>query len=69
MKPGVLISSLLFVAGIAVMLLQLWFSLWDAELFMKIMITLVALFIVSLVLSFVFKEMADTHQLKNSKDL
>jgi len=69
MKPGVLISSLLFVAGIALMLLQLWFSLWDAELFFKIMATIAALFIVSLVLSFVYKEIADTNKLKNSKEL
>jgi len=69
MKPGVLISSLLFVAGIVIMLLQLWFSLWDAELFFKIMATVTALFIVSLVLSFVYKEIADTNKLKNSKEL
>jgi len=69
MKTGILTSAFLFVVGIAIVLLQLWFSLWDAELFFKIMATVAALFIVSLILSFVFKEIADTRKLDRSDTL
>jgi hypothetical protein len=69
MKAGILISSALFVIDALIMLVQLWFSLWEYELFLKIIITISAFFVISLVLTFVVKEIAETKRLKNSKDL
>jgi uncharacterized membrane protein YcjF (UPF0283 family) len=71
MKYGVLVSALLFIAGILIMLLQLWFSPWSQQVFMKIMITVAAFFVISIVVAFVNKEIKDTRQLKggdNFKD-
>jgi hypothetical protein len=69
MKLSTLASTGLFVLGALIMLTQLWFSLWSPETFNKVIITVSVLFIVSIVLSFVFKEAADTQNLKSGKDL
>mgnify|MGYP001011602763 FL=1 len=68
MKNGIVISALLFIAGIVVMLLQLWFNLWSAEMLFKMLATLAALFVISLVVAFVRKEMRDTRRLRNGDD-
>jgi hypothetical protein len=59
---------LLFVVGIAVMLTQLWFSIWSAEIFIKLMITVSSFFIVFIVLTFVGKEAQKTRDLENGND-
>ncbi len=69
MKLGAMLNTGLFVLGAIIVLVQLWFSLWSPEIFFKIAVTVGVLFVVSLVLSFVFKEAADTKNLKDGHDL
>lgn len=68
MKSSIFISALLFVAGIMVMLLQLWFNFWSAEMLFKILATLAAFFVISLVIAFVSKEMRDTQRLRDNHE-
>ena len=69
MRLGAKISTGLFVLGGVIFLLQLWFSLWSAAMFAKILITIAVLLILSLVLTFLFKEAEDSARLKNDNDL
>jgi hypothetical protein len=69
MKVGIIISSAIFVVGVLFMLIQLWFAVWEPQTFIKIMITAIAFFVVSLLVSFVTKEIAETNKLKNHNDL
>jgi hypothetical protein len=63
MKTSTKIGAVLFVCGVLVGLLQLWFFPWSPALFIKIELTLGALLVVVLVLAFV------THESKESKSL
>ncbi len=65
MKAGVLISASFFVIGIILCLLQLWFTPWDEVLFRKIIITVGAGLLISVVLTFISKELAENRKLKN----
>jgi hypothetical protein len=69
MKWGAKASIGLFVLGAAITLVQLWFSVWSPEVFVKLSITIGILFVVTLVLSFVFKEAAETSKLKDGNEL
>lgn len=69
MKYSVLISALLFVMGILIMIIQLWFSVWSSEFFIKILITISLFFIISIAISFVYKEIRATHRLKHGEDV
>jgi uncharacterized phage infection (PIP) family protein YhgE len=51
-----------------VALLQLWFSLWSADIFIKILITLAIFFVVALVLLFIKKESLETRKLKDDQE-
>jgi predicted MFS family arabinose efflux permease len=62
------VSLLLFILGIAAMLLQLWFSIWSAEIFIKLMITISSFFVVTIVLTFVGREAQRTRNLENGND-
>lgn len=68
MKYGAIVSALLFIVGVLIMLLQLWFSPWSQQVLMKIMITVAAFFVISIVVTFVNKEIKDTRRLKGSDD-
>lgn len=63
MKTGMKIALGLFVLGVAVLLVQLWFTVWSAEVFIKLMITLGALLAVALVVTFVNNEARDLNRL------
>jgi hypothetical protein len=58
-KPVLKLATGLFVAGVAVGLVQLWFSLWSPESFLRIEITLAAVLATLLVVWAVRKESAD----------
>ena len=66
MRLGAKISTGLFVLGGVIFLLQLWFSLWSDAMFIKIMITIAVLLVLSLVLTFLFKEAEDSKKLDNN---
>ncbi len=58
----------LFLVSAMVALLQLWFSLWSADIFIKILITLAIFFVVALVLLFIKKESLETRKLKDDQE-
>jgi Na+-translocating ferredoxin:NAD+ oxidoreductase RnfE subunit len=69
MKHSSVISAFILIIAILVMLIQLWFSVWSHEIFTKIIITIGALLVISLVISFVYKEINDTKRFKNGGNL
>jgi len=68
MRAGMKIALGLFVFGIALMLIQLWFTPWSAEMFIKLLVTVGALFVVALVVTMVNKEAHELDKLKHGED-
>ena len=64
MKYGSIICTTLFVIGVVLSLVQLWFSPFEAEIFTKILITLAAIFVIALGVSLVFKEYISDKEMK-----
>jgi len=64
MKYGSIICTGLFVLGVALSLVQLWFAPLDPELFFKLIITITALFVVALGITLVFKEYLSEKEMK-----
>lgn len=64
MKKGAIVCLVIFVAGALLAILQLWFSLFDPEVFTKIIITLGILFVVALGVTLVRKEYLEHDKLK-----
>lgn len=69
MRTGIIISTALFVIGVLLVLVQLWLSVWDRVLFEKIIFTVGGLFVITLVVSFVYKEYKENKKLKDGGDL
>lgn len=69
MRTGAIISTALFVLGVILVLVQTWFAPWERVLFEKIIFTVGGLLIISLVVSFVYKEYKDNKKLKDGGDL
>lgn len=69
MKIGIIISTALFIIGVLLVLAQMWFSPWDKILFDKIIFTIGGLFIITLVVSFVYKEYKESKKLKSGGDM
>ena len=59
----------LFVVGVLLGLLQLWFSPWSGEVFVKIELTLAAMLLVLLVVWFAAKESAETRKNERGDDV
>ncbi|MGR8947936.1 MAG: hypothetical protein ACU84Q_07810 [Gammaproteobacteria bacterium] len=66
MKTGSIICLVLFVAAAALTLAQMWFSVLSAEVFTKLLVTLVVLFVVALGITLVKKEYLEEKKMKNS---
>lgn len=64
MKYGSIVCTLLFVMGVFLTLAQMWFGLFDAELFWKLLITLIAFFFIALAITLVFKEYLSEKEMK-----
>lgn len=64
MKYGSIVCTILFVLGVALSLIQMWFSPLDTLLFWKLLITIGAFFIVALGISLVFKEYLSEKEMK-----
>ena len=59
MSGGVAICFGLFLVGVAFGLAQLWFQLWSSDLFVKLILTDAAAFIVVAIWSFLVRERSD----------
>ncbi len=55
-KHLTLISFGLFLLGVCLFLAQMWFHPWSADLFVKLVITDGALFVIVFVLNFIIRE-------------
>jgi hypothetical protein len=59
MKASLLIGIVLFVLGVGLGLVQLWFAPWDGGLFFKMEMTIGALLLIVVVVAFVLNEYKD----------
>lgn len=64
MKYGSIVCTILFVLGIVLLLAQMWFAPFEADLFSKLLITIGAFFVVVLGITLVFKEYLSEKELK-----
>ena len=69
MKTSSTICFALFLAGVAVFLAQLWFSLWGPDLFVKILLTDGILFLVAFVVNFLLRENRQSEKINNGSGL
>lgn len=69
MKSGTLLATIFFVLGILIALIQMWFTPWSAELFLKLEITAGALFVIVLVVSYVLREHKENETTKSGEHL
>ena len=69
MKIGIWISLCLFVIGVVVALIQLWFSPWESQLFIKFEMTIGAFLVIALVVIFVIREYNENKKNRSGKDL
>lgn len=61
------INAGLFAVGALLLIIQLWFSIFSIDVFIKveITITITIILVVSLVFSFIYKEIEATKKIKN----
>jgi Na+-driven multidrug efflux pump len=69
MRRSTIICFLLFLSCIALGLLQLWFNLWNAETFFKILVTDMALLAVCFIWSFLVKENKENKKIDGGNSL
>jgi len=69
MKSLTILSFFLFVLGVLLFLVQMWFNLMSADTFMKVSITNAALFVITFALNFMIKENKQTSKINEGKDL
>jgi hypothetical protein len=69
MRISSFINGGLFAIGAVLLIIQLWFSIWAFDVFMKIELTIAIILVVSLVFSFIFKETEAIKKIKNGDDL
>ena len=65
MKAAGITSIILIVLGTILFLLQMWFSCFDAEFFIKMMITLGVLLLASVAISLIRREYVNDKKLKD----
>ena len=65
MKYGSIVCTALFILGVILSLGQMWFSLFQPDLFWKLLITICAFFIVALGITLVFKEYLSEKEMKD----
>jgi hypothetical protein len=56
MKTGISIGSALFVTAVLIGVIQLWFTPWCPDIFLKLELTVGAAFLIDVVICFVIKE-------------
>ncbi|MEH6565799.1 MAG: hypothetical protein V7756_10790 [Halopseudomonas sp.] len=66
MKLGAIICLLLFVAGCALSIIQLWFAPLEPDTFFKVLVTLGILFVISLAVTLVTREYLQDKELRKN---
>jgi uncharacterized membrane protein YcjF (UPF0283 family) len=56
MKIGISIGTVLFVAAVLIGIVQLWFTPWSRDIFLKLELTVAAAFLIDVAICFVIKE-------------
>jgi len=69
MKIGIFTGSGLFVAAVLLAVVQLWFTAWKPDTFLKIELTLGAAFLVVVVICIVIREYNEDKANRNGKHL
>lgn len=69
MKTIVVLETILFGLGIVIALIQLWFTPWIFALFIKLEITLGAVFVMVLVIGFVARELNEDNETRSGERL
>jgi hypothetical protein len=69
MTISTIICLVLFLLGMVLGLVQLWINLWNAELFLKIIVTDGALFVISFVVGFLVKEHKENEKINKGSGL
>lgn len=64
MKYGSIVCTALFVMGVLLSLIQIWFSPLSAEIFWKLILTLGGFFIIALGITLVAKEYLSEKEMK-----
>jgi len=64
MKYGSIVCTILFVLGVVLSLAQMWFGVFEADLFFKLLVTIGAFFVVALGVTLVFKEYLSEKEMK-----
>lgn len=65
MKYGSIVCTVLFVIGVLLSIIQMWFAPFDSGLFWKLLITISAFFVVSLAITLVFKEYLSEKEMRD----
>jgi hypothetical protein len=65
MKYGSVVCTVLFIFGVVLSLAQMWFSFLEPALFLKLLITIGAFFLIALVITLVFKEYLSEREMKD----
>ena len=68
MKPLTLVCFFLFLAGVFLFLSQMWFHVWSSELFVKLIVTDGAAFLVVFVIAFLVREQKATERINKGND-
>ncbi|WP_448247322.1 hypothetical protein [Thalassotalea agariperforans] len=64
MKYGSLVCTGLFILGVILSLVQMWFTPFETELFWKLLITIAAFFVIALGITLVCKEYLSEKEMK-----
>lgn len=69
MKTAVILETVLFALAIIIALIQLWFTPWIFALFIKLEITIGAVFVLVLVVWFVARELDEDEETRSGERL
>jgi uncharacterized phage infection (PIP) family protein YhgE len=69
MKNLTIACFVLFFLGVVAFLLQLWFHLWTPDIFIKLILTDSAVFVLFIAAAFIIKEHKETEKIHNDKGL
>jgi hypothetical protein len=69
MKTGISLASGLFIIGVVLGVIELWFTPWSPALFIKLEMTLGALLLIICVILFVVREYRLTRSINSGKGL
>lgn len=69
MKPSTLVCFLLFMAGVLLVLFQMWFHYFSPDMFSKIFVTDIGLFIIAIVLTFLVRENKESKKIDSGHGL